>query len=380
MNSRLRAQELLAPAGITLDGNNPWDPQIRDESVFGRLFSGGYLAIGETYMEGLWDVKDLPELIRRVHRSDVSSRIRAFGSLKLLPHIVRHRFLNLQSKRRAFEVGEKHYDIGNDLYERMLDKRLVYTCAYWRGIPPAGGLNDAQEAKLDLVCRKIGLKRGDRVFDAGCGFGSFAIFAAERYGAHVVGVTVSKEQAALARERAKGLPVEIRVQDYRDVYDGPFDHVVSIGLMEHIGPRNYHTFMNKVSSLLKDDGLFLAHTIGSNWTWPHVDPWFDKYIFPNGYLPSPELMGKAISGTFVLEDWHNIGPDYDKTLMAWWENFQQAWPELEAKYGKRYGGRFYRMWKYYLLSSAGSFRSRHVNLWQLVLSKKGIPGGYTAVR
>jgi cyclopropane-fatty-acyl-phospholipid synthase len=258
----------------------------------------------------------------------------------------------------------------------MLDPRMVYSCGYWSGMPRATDLAQAQEAKLDLVCRKIGLKAGDRVLDIGCGWGSFAIYAAQKYGARVVGVTVSKQQAALARERAAGLPIEIRVQDYRDIDDGPYDHVISIGMFEHVGHKNYRTYMEVVKRVLKEDGLFLLHTIGTDTTPKAPDPWFHKYIFPNGILPSPALIGQATDGLFVLEDWHDFGADYDTTLMAWWQNFDRAWPELKEKYGER----FYRMWKFYLLSMVGSFRARHTNLWQIVLSPKGVPGGYATVR
>lgn len=279
---------------------------------------------------------------------------------------------NLQSSRRAYVVGEAHYDLGNDLYEKMLDKRLVYTCGYWKD---AKTLDEAQEAKLDLVCRKIGLKAGNRILDIGCGWGSFAKYAAEKYGASVVGITISKEQAVLARENCKGLPVEIRVQDYREL-DEHFDHIISLGMFEHVGYKNYRTYFEVARRCLKEDGLFLLHSIGGNISVRHVEPWMNRYIFPGGMLPSIAQIGAGIENLFVMEDWHNFGPDYDKTLMAWFANFDAAWPTLREKYGER----FYRMWKYYLLSCAGTFRSRYSELWQVVLSPHGVPGGYTSVR
>lgn len=251
---------------------------------------------------------------------------------------------------------------------------MTYTCGYWKD---AKTLDEAQEAKLDLVCRKIGLKKGDRVLDIGCGWGSFAQYAAEKYGASVVGVTVSKEQVALGSERVKGLPVEIRLQDYRAISDGPYDHIVSLGMFEHVGHKNYRTYMKKVHELLKDGGLFLLHTIGSNQLTPISDPWIDRYIFPNGMLPSVQQLGASIEKLFVMEDWHNFGADYDKTLMNWYLNFEKAWSSLKEKYGER----FCRMWRYYLLFTAGAFRSRQNNqLWQIVLSKNGVPGGYQSIR
>lgn len=375
-NQRELAQDLLTPAGITLDGQNSWDPQIHDERVFDRLFADGVIAVGESYMDGWWDVADMPEMMARAMRSRQAHEIVMLKQLPLVFNILRNKVFNLQSKERAWQVGEQHYDIGNDLYGRMLDSRLTYSCGYWNGSPPAADLDAAQEAKLDLICKKIGLKAGDRVLDIGCGWGSFAIFAAERYGAHITGVTISKEQAALARERAKDLPVDIRLQDYRDINDRPYDKIVSVGMFEHVGHKNYPTFIRLVRRLLKDDGLFLLHTIGWYETGLHPDPWIDKYIFPNGILPSAEQITAAANKSFVLEDWHNFGADYEKTLLAWDRNFDAAWPEIKDQYGER----FYRMWKFYLLSSAGSFRARASQLWQIVFSPQGVPGGYRAIR
>jgi cyclopropane-fatty-acyl-phospholipid synthase len=372
-STRKLAQDLLAPTGVIIDGPNPWDPQIHDDAVLDRLFREGTIAVGESYMDGVWDVDDLPEMIARVMRAGVGSKLYRMMLLRLVPHLAKRVFFNLQSKTRAFQVGQEHYDAGNDLFEKMLDPTMTYTCAYWKD---ANTLEEAQNAKLDLVCRKIGLKPGDRILDIGCGWGSFLIYAAKKYGVSGVGITVSKEQAELARERVGNLPVEIRVQDYRDVCDGPYDKIVSLGMFEHVGKKNYRTYMQTVRNLLKEDGLFLLHTIGSNRSVYRVDPWIEKYVFKNGYIPSPEQMGSAIDKLFVLEDWHNFGTDYERTLMAWWKNFDEAWPDLEAKYGKR----FYRMWKFYLQSCAGGFRGRYLNLWQIVLSPKGVPGGYTSVR
>jgi len=373
-----RIADILAAAGVTLNGKNPWDPQIHNPEVYRRILAGGTLAVGESYMDGWWDVDDLAEMIARLAQSE--ENIRTITGAGILWHVLKARLFNRQSKRRAFQVGKEHYDIGNDLYEKMLDKRMTYTCAYWNPSTSSGQvprtLDEAQEAKLDLVCRKIGVKKGDRILDIGGGWGSFAGYAAEKYGASVVAITVSEEQAKLGREKMKGLPVEIRVQDYRDVNDGPYDHIVSIGMFEHVGPKNYRTYMKKARELLKPDGLFLLHTIGDNKTVTAADPWFDKYIFPNGTLPSPAGIGEAINDLFVLEDWHNFGPHYDLTLHAWYENFEKAWPQLKEKYGER----FRRMWRYYLLSIAGGFRARKVSLWQIVLSPHGVPGGYTSVR
>jgi cyclopropane-fatty-acyl-phospholipid synthase len=273
---------------------------------------------------------------------------------------------NNQKKSRAFIVGEQHYDLGNDLFSLMLDKELNYTCGYWKDVHD---LESAQSAKLRLVCEKLNLKPGQKILDIGCGFGAFARFAVENYQVSVVGVTISKNQKKLADERCKGLPIEIRIQDYRDINE-QFDNIVSLGMFEHVGYKNYQTYMDIVQRCLRDSGLFLLHTIGNNTSVTYANSWITKYIFPNGMLPSITQIGTACEGKFVMEDWHNFGPDYEKTLLVWHENFNRHWPELKSNYSER----FKRMWDYYLLSCAGAFRARTLQLWQIVLSKTGILG------
>ncbi len=364
-----RFQRILAPAGVTIGGDTPWDIRVLDKRLYRKVLLTGSLGLGEAYMDGWWTAQDLSDFFTH---AIVAGLDRKVGRAHILLGIAQAVFRNLQSRSRAFVVGERHYDIGNDLYEKMLDARMVYTCGYWEN---ARTLDEAQEAKLDLVCRKIGLKPGSRVLDVGCGWGSFAQFAAERYGAEVVGVTVSKEQAALARERTKGLPVTIEVCDYRDI-TGTFDAIVSLGMFEHVGYKNYRVYMETMNAALEEDGLFLLHTIGGNRSVYTTDPWIEKYIFPGGMIPSIRQVGDAIEDLFVMEDWHNFGPDYDATLMAWFSNFDRNWPLLKEKYGER----FYRMWTYYLMVSAAVFRSRKNQLWQIVLSKRGVPGGCQSVR
>ena len=370
--------DLLKKADIEIGGTRPQDITVRDERLYNRVLRYGTLGLGEAYMDGWWDANQLDIFIATVLRAHLEKSVEI--NLASVGAIAKAWLVNLQSSSRAFKVGETHYDLGNDLYKAMLDKRIVYTCGYWKD---ATTLDEAQEAKLDLVCKKIGLKKGDRILDIGCGWGSFAKFAAERYGASVVGINNSKEQSALARERCAGLPVEIRVQDYREVIPSTslgageqFDHIVSLGMFEHVGVKNYRAYFEVANRCLKDDGIFLLHTIGDIVSRTTSDPWINKHIFPGGVIPSVAQIGKAIEGLFVMEDWHNFGPDYDKTLMAWFKNFDAAWPTLREKYSDR----FYRMWKYYLLTCAGAFRARPTQLWQIVLSKNGIKGGYTSVR
>jgi cyclopropane-fatty-acyl-phospholipid synthase len=363
-------KSLLENAGITINGNNNYDINVHNEDIYSRVLKQGALGLGESYMDGWWDCPRLDQFFHKVLNANLEQRIT--GNWDILFRVASNFVFNAGRKSKAFEVGEKHYDIGNDLYRAMLDKRLTYTCGYWKD---AKNLDEAQEAKLDLVCKKIGLKKGQKILDIGSGWGSFTSFAAEKYGANALGVTISKEQKKLADKLYKKLPVKTRLQDYRDI-NGKFDHIVSLGMFEHVGYKNYHTFMKIVHNALSDDGLFLLHTIGGNTSTDGVDPWMGKYIFPNGMIPSIKQIGKSIEGLFVMEDWHNFSTDYDLTLMAWYNNFEKNWDQLKPNYDER----FHRMWRYYLLLSAASFRARKNQLWQIVLSKNGVPGGYKSIR
>ncbi|WP_342315623.1 cyclopropane fatty acyl phospholipid synthase [Lysobacter sp. FW306-1B-D06B] len=371
---RSRVERLLSLADIRLGGDRPWDLQVEDERLYARLLAKGSLGLGESYMDGWWRALSLDGLLYRLLAADLDQKVRGLG---VVVDAVRARLTNLQSRRRSFEVGERHYDLGNDLYRAMLGQRMVYSCAYWRGRDgaPLHDLDAAQEAKLDLVCRKLGLQPGMRVLDIGCGWGEALKFAAERYGVSGVGVTVSREQAAFARELCAGLPIEIRLQDYREL-DERFDRAFSLGMFEHVGVKNYRRYFEMAQRCLGDEDLFLLHTIGNNRSVTHTDPWIGKYIFPNSMLPSAAQIAQACEGWFVLEDWHNFGADYDKTLQAWRANVERAWPQLDARYDER----FRRMWRFYLSASMATFRSRHSQLWQLVLSPKGVRGGYVAPR
>lgn len=362
-SSETVVRELLELGQIETNGKNPWDPQIHNPRFYDFILSDGQYALGQSYMDGWWDCDALDEFISRVLVAKLDQKIKS--NLKMAFHVLQAKMMNLQAPSKAYEVGEKHYDLGNDLYRAMLDKRLNYTCAYWKN---ASTLDEAQEAKLDLVCRKIKARPGMRILELGCGWGSFAKYAAEKYGANVLGVTVSKEQVALGMELCKGLPVELRLQDYREV-EGKYDAVISIGIMEHVGYKNYRTYMQVADRCLKDEGIAFVHTIGGNFSNSTGDRWTNQYIFPNGMIPSITQLGAAMENLFVMEDWHNIGPSYDRTLMAWQANFENAWPELKAHYDER----FRRMWNYYLLSSAGGFRGRMLQLWQIVMTKPGSP-------
>jgi cyclopropane-fatty-acyl-phospholipid synthase len=361
---------LLGEAGITVNGPNPWDIHIHNENFWTRLFAQGSLGLGESYMDGWWDAADLAEFFNRVLRSDINQALSLTPNL--LWQVVQAKLLNMQTVARSKRVAEMHYS-ETDAYRASLDKRMTGSCGYW----PEGVTNvdEAQEAKLDLVCRKIGLKPGQKVWDIGCGWGAFMGFAAEKYGAQCVGVTVSPDQAAYGRDRYKDLPVEFQVKDYRE-FDGKTDHVVSMGMFEHVGHKNYRTYFEKARSVIKDDGLFMMHSISSMTTTETIEPWLEKYIFPGGVIPSMAQIGKAIDGLWAVVDVHNIGPHYDKTLCAWYDNFEKNWTRRNNPEEQR----FYRMWKYYLLCCAGGFRARVLHVWQFVLSPTGVPDGYKFAR
>lgn len=361
--------ELLAKADIAIGGARAWDIVVHDERLFRRVMARGSLGAGESYMDGWWDCEQLDEMIFRLMRAHIEQRLRSPRALWLA---LLAKLRNPQSRRRAFVIGERHYDIGDDLYVRMLDRRMIYSCGYWR---TAANLDEAQEHKLDLVCRKLGLERGMRVLDIGCGWGGAARFAVERYGVSVTGITVSEKQAAAGRERCHGLPVQILLQDYRAL-QGTFDRIFSLGMFEHVGVRNYRTYLKKVHELLAPDGLFLLHTIGSNVSNVTTDPWIEKYIFPNSMLPSMAQIAAAAERRWVIEDWHNFGVDYDRTLLCWSRNIESRWAEI----ADRYGPRFRRMWHFYLMASAAGFRAREHQLWQIVMSPRGLVGGYREVR
>jgi len=371
MDSKLLVAKILKKAGITINGNNDWDIIAKNSQLYDRVLTNGSVGLGEAYMDGWWECKKLDVFFAKVLGSNLD-KIPELENGKLLMYYLRASLFNFGSKIRAFDIAKKHYNLGNDLFENMLGEVMAYSCGYWKN---AKNLKEAQLAKFKLIANKLHLQPGMEVLDIGCGWGEFTKYLAENYQVNVVGITVSTEQAKLAKKKSEGLSVKIKVQDYRDL-SGAFDRIVSIGMFEHVGYKNYREYMKTIHRLLKKDGLSLLHTIGGNHSVRATDPWIDKYIFPGGMLPSITQIGKSIEGLFVMEDWHNFGSDYDKTLMAWYRNFEKIYPSLKNKYNQR----FYRMWKYYLLISAGSFRARKNQLWQIVLSKNGVAGGYNFIR
>jgi cyclopropane-fatty-acyl-phospholipid synthase len=362
-------ERLLAQADVKLNGERPWDIRVHDPRTAGRVLAQGSLGLGESYMEGWWDCEALDEFFCRLLRARLDERV----SPTTVWHSLRARLFNLQSVRRAWQVGKAHYDLGNDFFAAMLDSRMTYTCGYWAR---ATNLEDAQAAKLDLVCRKLGLRPGMRLLDIGCGWGSLMKFAARHYGVSCEGLTISRQQAAHIRRNREGLPIEAHLADYRTFNpEGreTFDRLASVGMFEHVGRRNHGSYFDMAARSLDAGGLFLLHTIGKNRRTAGTDPWIDRYIFPNGELPSLGEIADRSEARFVIEDVHNFGADYDRTLTAWHARFDAAWPRFAPALGER----FRRMWRYYLLACAGTFRARTTQLWQVVLSPGGVPNGYS---
>ncbi len=361
----------LEEAGIQLNGANPWDPKVLDKRTYLRVFLQSSIGLGESYMSGWWDCEQLDEFFSRYIAHHIRPVVRKHHMINLLSY-TKASFINLQKISRAFKVGEQHYNVGNNLYERMLDPYMNYSCGYWAN---ATDLNQAQLDKMKLTCNKLKLEPKMKVLDIGCGWGGMAKFMAENYGVSVTGITVSSEQAKYARDFCKGLDVKIELTDYRSL-TGHYDRVYSIGMFEHVGSKNYAIYMKKVSELIAEDSIFVLQTIGTRISCNNTDPWIEKYIFPNSMIPSYNQVTSATEKYFVIEDWHNLSTAYDKTLMAWHHNFNTAWNNIKHDYSAV----FYRLWKYYLLSCAGGFRSRYNQLWQIVLSPTGTNGGYRLIR
>ena len=370
INYRSIIEKQAVLADIGLEGERPWDITVHDESVFKRFVLDGALGLGESYVAGQWECERVDLFFEHLLRAFLDKQ-----SKTALAHVVTA-FLalikNMQNSTRAFQVGESHYDLSNEFYAAMLDGRMMYTCAYWEGVD---NLDAAQEAKLKMVCEKLGLQPGHKVLDIGCGWGGFARYAAEEYGAHVTGITVSRSQVELGAETCAGLPVDILFKDYRDV-EGNFDRIVSLGMFEHVGWRNYRNYMEIVDSLLVDNGLFLLQTVGHRHTTVGADPWVTRHIFPNSSIPSIKQIGNSIEDLLIMEDWHNFGPDYARTLQAWHSNFKRHWPIFREELGDE----FYRTWEYYLLSFIGAFEARFMQLWQIVFSKRSTTKDYRSIR
>jgi cyclopropane-fatty-acyl-phospholipid synthase len=372
---------ILQTAGIRVNPEHPdpWDIVVKDIDQFlFRITSplrNGMTELARTYVEGIWDCEDICEFFYRCLAAGLNKRF-----VWCLPNVAQYwaaKLFNLQTKARAVRDVGSHYDLG-PVFETMLDPTMAYSCGYWKeGVET---LEEAQSAKYDLVCRKLGISAGMSLLDIGCGWGGFLRFAAQQYGAGpCLGITLSRDQVAIGSERSRNLPVQLILQDYREV-KGTFDRIVSIGMFEHVGPKNYRAYFEKMYELLKPGGLLLVHTIGSVVSSPTLRvpemEWINREIFPGGVIPSFGQISTASDNLFTLLDAQEFGYYYYRTLMAWNDNFKNGWPEIQHLYDAR----FYRLWRYYLQFCAAAFRAgKNYRLWQVVFGKD-YPGVYKSVR
>ena len=369
-NSNPKSQDwlaqLLASADIHLNGSRPWDIQIKHPQTLQRLLSQGGSALGESYMDGWWECQAIDLMVERAMRAGLQEKLAT-------PRAWWESFKGGMRPRDGVDqsriVGRMHYAVGNQVFQAMLDPYMAHSCAYW--VEGAQTLEEAQIAKLEMVCRKLQLRPGMRVLDMGCGWGSFMRYAAEHYGVTVLGLSNVPHQIELGKTLARHLPVQFELSDYAQFNtDGKskFDRIVSIGTFEQLGQAHVAAFFETAKRCLKDDGWMLLQTQGKSNRQRLLDAWNDKYIYPQGYLPRLDEVTQASEAHFVVEDVHNIGADHDRTLLHWHQRFEMAWPQLRLSHDER----FYRMWRFHLLSSAASFRTRHHQMWQLVLSPKGL--------
>jgi cyclopropane-fatty-acyl-phospholipid synthase len=367
-----------------------WAP---NELGFARAYVAGDIDVDGDLWAGLEALEELAAPERgpgvTVNRDTKLALARAVVRLGVLgpppkppveeAHLVGHR----HSKRRDADAIAHHYDVGNDFYRLVLGPSMTYSCAYWQDGHSADGagsnaLDAAQEAKCDLVARKLGLRAGMRVLDVGCGWGTFALHAARKYGAEVVGVTLSAEQAGYARERMRANDVadlvDIRVQDYRDVEDGRFDAIASIGMAEHVGADMLGQYTTTLFSLLRDEGRLLNHAISRR---PGPAPTFsrtsfiDRYVFPDGELQPLATMVEAIeSAGFEVRDVHALREHYALTLRAWLANLDSAWDQAVAASSPARA----RIWRLYMAGSALAFRANRIGVNQVLAVKPSSRG------
>ncbi len=373
-------RELLAVGEIEINGRNPWDLAVKNPHFYKRVLTEGVLGFAESYISGWIECERMDDLIARLLRADIKNKLKK--NWGLLFHILKSRVFNLQVLSRSSQVAHVHYNLSNSFYELMLGKTMAYTAAYWKD---AKTLDEAQNRKYDLICRKLYLEEGETVLELGCGWGGFAKYAAENYGCKMVSVNISSEQVNYAKEHCKGLPVSVFHSDYRDysAYNPEsvsFDKAVSIGMAEHVGPKNYRSLFRVVDHQLKNDGLFLLHTIGSDVSLSTCEPFTHKYIFPNSVLPSIKQIGAATEGYFVTEDLQNFGKYYFNTLKEWYNNYKINWDTIQKLDEEKFDARFDRIWSFYLLGGMGMAKSKANHLWQFVFSKKGFQELYDAVR
>ena len=361
---RHRFEALFDIADIRVGGDRPWDIHVSNSEFFARCFANPSLGLGESWMEGWWECERLDEMFLRAGRANLQKHMKISDAALLLLAKMFFR----PSKDDSSQYGRDHYELGTELFRRMLGERMAYSCGYWKD---ASNLDEAQENKLDLIAAKLGFEPGQRVLDIGCGWGGMLRYFAEKYGINGVGVTISEDQYIQGNELCADLPVEIRLLDFKDLED-KFDRIYSVEMIGHLHPKKYRGFMEQIKRSLGPGGLFLLQTMGCDRSDIKTDPWIEKYIFPDSHLPTASRIAKASEGHLVLEDWHCFSQDYDRTFSAWNSNLIAARDEIGADQDQR----VFRVWEYYLCACASGFRAGVNRLWQIVYSSADNPGHY----
>lgn len=353
---------LLEKMDIQVGGNRAWDIQIHSPDFARRVMTMGGLGLGDSYIEGDWDANSVDSFINHILRARLDKEIKSFGmSISSL----KSRFHSLAKGQKPWKFQDVLRNLPNEFFEAILGTNMSFTSGYWAA--GAKTLEEAQQARRDMTCKKLNLKQGMRLLDAGSGWGGFSAFAAEHYGVECVCISSFKGQHEWASQHYAHLPIEF-VQNESLMLDGMFDCIVSIDRFEHLPQKNYRVYLEMGDRILEEDGLLLLQSTGKNERRLNGKHWFDTHILQNNSLPTIAQIAGATNGLFVMEDMHNFGSDYDKTLMAWYQNFEAAWPALQKQY--KFDEKLYRTWKYYLLSSAGAYRANDLQQWQCIFSKQ----------
>ncbi|WP_088243550.1 class I SAM-dependent methyltransferase [Calothrix rhizosoleniae] len=368
---------VINPAGVVFHfGREDLSPALRlcihNPHTYDRVLAFGALGFGEAYMDGWWDEENnnLVELLCLFFRSNVYSKARRRITIPLLLNVITQRLRTVPTRiQNSRKNVQHHYDLGNDFYQHFLDPTMTYSCGY--RIRETDSIEQMQLQKYELICKKLALQPGESLIDIGCGWGGMLIYAAEHYGISGTGITLSVEQAALAKERIeqKGLSdkIKIVIADYREI-QGQYDKFVSIGMFEHVGKGSFATFMQKASEFLTPNGVGMLHTIGTQGN-ERIGAWTAKYIFPGGYIPQlHELTQELWAAKLSVAHCENLKPHYAETIKHWAANFTTNRAKI-ASLGATYDERFFRMWYLYLQSSEASFRDGSLQVYQILFYK-----------
>jgi cyclopropane-fatty-acyl-phospholipid synthase len=370
--------------GTEVPATEPGSPTLTlhtPSALAHALRAPGELGLGRAYVAGMLDVDDMEAGLRMVDTfepPDLTLGQRASLALAVLracglvmPPPVPRTELRLRGQRHTIirdrQAVRHHYDVGNEFFALFLDRSMTYSCAYFAG--GATSLEEAQEAKLELVCKKLALQEGERVLDVGCGWGSFVIHAASRHGVRAVGITLAERQAELARERVREAGVsdrvEIRVADYREVSDGPFDAIASIGMVEHVGAEQIDTYARRLHGLLRPGGRLLNHGIAKlqDLDTPDEGPFSERFVFPDGVpLPLSRIQSALERTGLVTTHVEGLATDYARTLTYWIEHFDEHWDDAVRLAGIERA----RIWRLYLRAARQGFETGWASIYQVL--------------